>query len=73
MTAFFVKFMATDQLGRIATQHKVLADQREQGVFDPDCLQLADMHSTAVDFSKSGIPVSKTTVAGLQQRLTIEQ
>jgi RNA dependent RNA polymerase len=58
MTDFFVTFMATDQLGRIATLHKVLADQKPQGVSDPDCCILAEMHSTAVDFSKSGIPVS---------------
>lgn len=57
MTTFFVQFMATDQLGRIATLHKVLADQRDQGTVDADCLKLANMHSTAVDFSKTGIPV----------------
>jgi len=58
ITEFFVTFMATDQVGRIATLHKVLADQKEDGVLDPDCKMLAEMHSTAVDFSKSGIPVT---------------
>jgi hypothetical protein len=58
MTNFFVTFMATDQLGRIATMHKVLADQKGDGVLDPDCKMLAEMHSTAVDFSKTGIPVT---------------
>jgi hypothetical protein len=58
MTNFFVTFMATDQLGRIATVHKVLADQKEDGVLDPDCKKLAELHSTAVDFSKTGIPVT---------------
>ena len=57
MTDFFVTFMATDQLGRISNLHKVLADQNEAGVADPACLMLAEMASTAVDFSKSGIPV----------------
>lgn len=57
MTDFFVQFMENDQLGRIATLHQTLADQKPQGVFDPDCVQLAEMHSTAVDFSKTGIPV----------------
>jgi hypothetical protein len=57
MTEFFVTFMATDQLGRIATLHKVLADQKEDGVLNPDCVKLAEMHSTAVDFSKSGVSV----------------
>ena len=64
MTNFFVTFMATDQLGRIATLHKVLADQKEAGVSDPDCRLLAEMHSTAVDFSKSGIPVIISKISG---------
>lgn len=58
MTEFFITFMATDQLGRIANNHKILADQRPAGTLDKDCLTLAEMHSTAVDFSKSGVPVS---------------
>lgn len=57
MTDFLVLFMATDQLGRIATLHQMLADQKDMGTVDPDCFTLAEMHSTAVDFSKTGIPV----------------
>ncbi len=57
MADFFIQFMENDQLGRIATLHQILADQAELGTFDPNCLTLADMHSTAVDFSKTGIPV----------------
>ena len=55
MTDFFVDFMKNDQLGRIATLHQILAD--DKGTTYPDCLLLADLHSTAVDFSKTGIPV----------------
>lgn len=57
MTDFFIKFMENDQLGRIATTHQILADQKPDGTFDQDCILLADLHSTAVDFSKTGIPV----------------
>lgn len=57
ITDFFVQFMATDQLGRIATSHQILADHRKLGTLDPECIVLASMHSTAVDFSKTGIPV----------------
>ncbi|KAH0536953.1 hypothetical protein FGG08_006218 [Glutinoglossum americanum] len=57
MTDFFIQFMENDQLGRIATLHQTLADQRMEGTLNPDCLTLASMHSDAVDFSKSGIPV----------------
>ncbi|OCT51734.1 RNA-directed RNA polymerase [Cladophialophora carrionii] len=60
MTDFFITFMATDQLGRIANQHKFLADQRDDGTLDPDCIKLAGLHSTAVDYSKSGIAVDLT-------------
>ncbi|EEH16788.2 hypothetical protein PABG_06875 [Paracoccidioides brasiliensis Pb03] len=54
---FFVTFMQQDQLGRIATIHQAIADQRDRGTFDEQCLLLAELHSTAVDFSKSGVPV----------------
>ncbi|KAL1623979.1 hypothetical protein SLS56_008031 [Neofusicoccum ribis] len=57
ITDFFLKFMETDQLGRISMNHMQLADRRPNGTLDPDCLKLAEMASTAVDFSKTGIPV----------------
>lgn len=57
---FFITFMQQDQLGRIAITHKILADQQAEGTFDPNCLTLAQLHSTAVDFSKTGTPVSCT-------------
>lgn len=54
---FFIDFMKQDQLGRIATVHQILADQKEMGTFDPVCILIAQLHSTAVDFSKTGKPV----------------
>lgn len=54
---FFVDFMKQDQLGRIATIHQALADQHPMGTFHEQCLDLAELHSLAVDFSKSGNPV----------------
>lgn len=41
----------------ICNVHLQLADQREMGTFDEDCIKLAQMASTAVDFSKTGIPI----------------
>ena len=61
ITDFFVKFMENDNLGLIATLHQILADQSPGGTFDPLCVQVAGMHSTAVDFSKTGIPVGVLT------------
>ena len=57
MTDFFIQFMENDNLGLIATLHQILADQSPFGTFDPLCIKVAGMHSTAVDFSKTGIPV----------------
>ncbi|KAG7294446.1 hypothetical protein NEMBOFW57_004519 [Staphylotrichum longicolle] len=57
MADFFVEFMKADRLGVIATRHMILADQMGEGTFHPDCLELAKLHSSAVDFSKSGRPV----------------
>ncbi|RAL03916.1 RNA dependent RNA polymerase [Aspergillus ibericus CBS 121593] len=57
MAQFFIDFMKTDHLGMIASRHMVLADQEDGGTSHPDCRRLAQLHSTAVDFSKTGIPV----------------
>jgi hypothetical protein len=57
MSDFFVKFMETDQLGMRCNVHMQLADQRTLGTLDPDCVAIAGMASTAVDFSKTGIAV----------------
>ncbi|KAI6778657.1 RNA-dependent RNA polymerase [Emericellopsis cladophorae] len=54
---FFINFMKTDILGMIATRHQILADTKDEGTVDADCLKLAGLHSTAVDSSKTGIPV----------------
>jgi len=61
----FLTFMQQDQLGRIATLHQILADAKPDGTMNRDCLVLAELHSTAVDFSKTGIPVS-TPIYGLE-------
>lgn len=65
MSDFFLDFMESDQLGRIAVGHRVLADQREMGTLDPDCITFAELHSDAVDFSKTGIAVSISTSTDL--------
>ncbi|KEY67806.1 hypothetical protein S7711_04117 [Stachybotrys chartarum IBT 7711] len=57
MTDFYIQFMETNKLGLIAVRHMILADQQAKGTEDPGCLLLASMHSTAVDYSKTGKPV----------------
>jgi RNA-dependent RNA polymerase len=51
---FYVDYMKNDNLGRIANTHVVYADL--YGAMDPRCLKLAELHSTAVDFCKTGVP-----------------
>jgi hypothetical protein len=55
---FFVNYMKNDNLGRIATAHMVFADLSVEGVQCSQCLLLAKLHSTAVDFVKTNIPAS---------------
>jgi RNA-dependent RNA polymerase len=56
MADFFVTFMKNDSLGRIALAHLAQADQEVEGVQSDICLELAKLHSQAVDYPKSGIP-----------------
>ncbi|KAE8376072.1 RNA dependent RNA polymerase-domain-containing protein [Aspergillus bertholletiae] len=58
MAAFFVEFMQSDILGLIAIRHMIMADQAQLGTRDASCRILAELHSQAVDFSKTGIPVN---------------
>lgn len=55
MTAFFVTHMKYDNLGRIATAHRYWADKTEEGVKHENCLELAALHSRAVDYAKTGV------------------
>lgn len=54
---FFVNFMEADILGLIAHRHQMMADYCDEGTVSLNCVTLAEMHSTAVDFSKTGIAV----------------
>jgi hypothetical protein len=67
MTDFFVQFMETDQLGIISIKHMIVADQKEAGTADKDCKMLAEMASTAVDYSKSGVAADLTKLGQLDR------
>ncbi|KAL2158770.1 hypothetical protein VTH06DRAFT_3961 [Thermothelomyces fergusii] len=67
MAAFFVDFMKTDQLGVIAIRHMILADQKDDGTLHPDCIALAELHSAAVDFSKTGQAVDLSKAPRVQR------
>ncbi|KAK4495331.1 hypothetical protein PRZ48_013662 [Zasmidium cellare] len=52
---FFVQHIKADNLARIATAHRYWADQLDEGIKDPKCLELANLHSKAVDYAKTGV------------------
>ena len=54
MTAFVAEYIKFDQLGVIDNAHKAQADSREGGVESSLCLELAELHSQAVDAPKTG-------------------
>ncbi|KAI9719198.1 MAG: hypothetical protein M1828_006291 [Chrysothrix sp. TS-e1954] len=58
ITSFFVNYMRSDCLGIVATHHLANADRLIDGVKHPRCTQLAELHSVAVDYPKSGKPAS---------------
>src|ERR1700761_7874293 len=53
-------------LGFIATQWLIIADQSDNGIRDRDCLKLAQLHSDAVDYQKSGTPVKQREIPRLK-------
>lgn len=52
----FVSYMINDALGAISTAHLIHADRNPLKARSPECLQLAALHSMAVDFAKTGAP-----------------
>ncbi|CAG8567884.1 9056_t:CDS:2 [Gigaspora margarita] len=51
---FFVNYINADQLGSIANAHLAKADEAPNGAFHGSCIRLAQLHSEAVDFPKTG-------------------
>ncbi|KAK4660539.1 hypothetical protein QC762_119900 [Podospora pseudocomata] len=56
LASFFVLFMKNDRLPFIAHAHLATADAEPQGAKSEKCLKLAEMHSVAVDYVKTGVP-----------------
>ncbi|KAJ9663986.1 hypothetical protein H2198_000489 [Neophaeococcomyces mojaviensis] len=56
MIEFFCDYLKNDSLGRIAFAHLAAADEMPDSLRDPACLDLAALHSMAVDYPKSGVP-----------------
>ncbi|URE25807.1 RNA-dependent RNA polymerase [Musa troglodytarum] len=59
---FFVDYMINDTLGVISTTHLIYADSEPMKARSPKCLELANLHSEAVDFAKTGAPAEMPRV-----------
>ncbi|TFY61265.1 hypothetical protein EVJ58_g4622 [Rhodofomes roseus] len=64
---FVAEFIISDNVGIIASTWLILADKA--GIFDTDCLRLAELHNAAVDYPKSGLPVPINEVRPMQKRI----
>lgn len=51
---FFTRNMVNENLGTICNAHVVHADSSEYGALDENCIKLAELAATAVDFPKTG-------------------
>ncbi|THH20225.1 hypothetical protein EW146_g1088 [Bondarzewia mesenterica] len=64
---FVADYIISDVLGLVAVTWLIIADQsHEDGIFDPDCLALGQVHSDAVDYPKSGQPISMDEIPKLK-------
>ncbi|GFP95460.1 RNA-dependent RNA polymerase 2 [Phtheirospermum japonicum] len=53
---FFADYMISDTLGTISTAHLIHADREPEKALSSKCLELANLHSMAVDYAKTGAP-----------------
>ncbi|KAM4119796.1 hypothetical protein ACJW30_03G086600 [Castanea mollissima] len=52
---YFVDYILSDRLGIIDNAHIVFADSEPRRAMSPECIELAKLHSIAVDSPKSGV------------------
>jgi RNA-dependent RNA polymerase len=53
---FFVHYLKNDQLGVIAHAHLAAGDYYDDGILNPQCQELVQLHSVSVDYPKTGVP-----------------
>ncbi|KAF8337536.1 RNA dependent RNA polymerase-domain-containing protein [Cantharellus anzutake] len=59
---FIMEYFNSDYIGLVATNTLIIADQNEEGLGHPACVELANLHSHAVDYPKNGIPVDRDRI-----------
>lgn len=58
----FIDYMKNDNIGMLSSRLLVLSDKLENGTCDPQCIEVAELISTALDYPKTGHKVSKCSV-----------
>ena len=58
MKEYYIRACCSTNLGIVANAHKVWADHEDEGAASSKCIELAKLHSIAVDFPKTGIPAT---------------
>ncbi|KAG8711391.1 hypothetical protein FRC09_020630 [Ceratobasidium sp. 395] len=59
---FMVDYMCNDNVGLIISSHLIIASMAKDGVRNENCLINAELHTKAVDFSKTGMSVSNSQI-----------
>lgn len=67
ISEFFLQYMTSDVLGRVANTHLALATISPSKADDEACLKLANLHSTAVDFAKTGERVDPNSIPPVKE------
>lgn len=62
MNFLFFSYPDPQILGLVAINWLLIADITPEGIFHDDCIKLCQIHSDAVDYPKSGTPVTMNTV-----------
>ncbi|KAL6237096.1 hypothetical protein BDW75DRAFT_249549 [Aspergillus navahoensis] len=60
ITSFFVTYIKNDCLPKIAHAHLAWGDYLDYGLNEGKCIRLAQLHSNAVDYNKTGNPAVMT-------------
>ncbi|QRW07360.1 RNA-dependent RNA polymerase [Ceratobasidium sp. AG-Ba] len=59
---FMVQFICNDSVAAIAVNHLIIASIAKDGARNFNCIRNAELHSMAVDFFKTGVPVPADNV-----------
>ncbi|KZT57170.1 RdRP-domain-containing protein [Calocera cornea HHB12733] len=62
---FIIDYINNDLVGRLATEHLILADQHPDGVNYANCHQLTQLYALALDFMKTGTPIDHDAIPKL--------